>query len=66
MQEATSRAKITGSMKEERKSISLERPEDVRYWTQALGLSEEQLQLMVRMHGRAVEPIREALGKKAA
>ena len=61
MQGATSRA-----MSVDRKTISLERPEDVRYWTQALRLSEEQLRLLVRMHGNAVEPIRTALNKHAA
>ena len=45
--------------------ISLDRPEDVRYWTNFLGLSEEQLRLLVRMHGTAAAPIRAALSAKA-
>ena len=62
MQQATSRAMNT----EERKTIKLETPQDIRYWTQALHLSEEQLRLLVRMHGNAVAPIRAALNKRAA
>ena len=62
MQQATSRAMV----KIEPKTINLETPQDVRYWTQTLGLSEEKLQLLVRMHGKAVEPLRTALSKRAA
>jgi hypothetical protein len=51
---------------QDRKLISLEQPHEVRYWTEALGVSEEQLRMLVKMHGNSVEPIREALNKKAA
>jgi hypothetical protein len=67
MQQATAPAKKSVSnIKVERTTISLSRPEDVRYWTQALNMSEEQLQLLVRMHGTNVEPILAALNRNRA
>jgi hypothetical protein len=62
MQHGTAPAKIPP----QRQTISLDKPEDVRYWTQTLGLSEEKLRLLVRMHGTAVRPIYMALNKKHA
>jgi len=47
-------------------TISLSRPEDIRYWTQALNMGEEQLRLLVRMHGTNVEPILAALNRNRA
>lgn len=50
----------------QRTTISLDRPEDVRYWMESLGLGEEQLRLLVKMHGTAAAPIRTALAAKRA
>jgi hypothetical protein len=67
MQQAAAPAKKSvSSSKVERTNISLSRPEDIRYWTQALGMGEEQLRLLVRMHGTNVEPILAALNRKRA
>jgi hypothetical protein len=63
MQSGTAPAKKTPGP--QRATISLDRPEDVRYWTQTLGMSEERLRLLVRMHGTDAAPIRAALGKRA-
>jgi hypothetical protein len=64
MQQGTAPAKKAPAP--QRQTISLEKPEDVRYWTQALNLSEEKLRLLVRMHGTNVQPIYAALNKKHA
>ena len=66
MQQATSLAPIKKSPKPQPELISLSTPADVRYWMDTFGLGEEQLRLLVRMHGTAAAPIRAALTKKAA
>lgn len=67
MQQATAPAKKKpSSLRVDRTTISLERPEDVRYWTQALGMGEEYLRLLVRMHGTNVQPILAALNRDRA
>ncbi len=62
MQSATALAKKIPAP--HRTTISLDRPEDVRYWMESLGLGEEQLRLLVKMHGTAAAPIRAALSAK--
>ena len=69
MQQATSLAPIkktpkSETLQNERTTISLSTPSDVRYWMQSFDMSEEQLRLLVRMHGTAAAPIRAALGVK--
>ena len=49
----------------DRKLISLNEDYEVRYWTEALGVSEERLRQLVSQHGHSAERIREALGKAA-
>jgi hypothetical protein len=34
---------------------------EVRYWTQALGVSEERLRDLVKRHGNSAKAVREAL-----
>jgi len=60
MQSATAPAKIAP----QRATISLNSREDIRYWMETLGLGEEQLRLLVKMHGTAAAPIRAALSAK--
>ena len=55
--------KRPGSVDE--KLISLNENEEVRYWTQALDISEEKLRQLVKMHGNSAHLIRQALGKDA-
>ncbi len=43
--------------------INIHEPYEVRYWTQELGVSEEQLRQLVKEHGVAVSAVRNALGK---
>ncbi len=62
MQSATAPAKKTPSL--QHNTISLATPADVRYWMNTLGLGEEQLRLLVRMHGTDARPIRAALSAK--
>lgn len=50
---------------QDRSRISLGEDYEVRYWTEALGVSKERLEELVRQHGNSAEKIREAL-KKAA
>ena len=64
MQQATALAPIKKSPKPQPELISLATPADVRYWMDSLGLGEEQLRLLVRMHGTDARPIRAALSAK--
>lgn len=66
MQQATSLAPIKKTPKAERNIISLSTPADVRYWMDSFGMGEEQLRLLVRMHGTDATPIRAALTRKQA
>jgi len=50
---------------QDRTRINLSEEYEVRYWTEALGVSRERLEELVRQHGNSVEKIRAAL-KKAA
>jgi len=43
--------------------ISLGEDWEVRYWTRALGVSEDWLREVVRQHGNSVAAIRRALGR---
>jgi hypothetical protein len=43
---------------QDRTRISLEEEHEVRYWTQALGVSRERLEAAVRAAGHAVEKVR--------
>ena len=49
----------------DRKLISLEEDHEVRYWTKALDVSEEELRRLVHKHGHSAEKIRENLKKTA-
>ena len=51
----------TGSPDRDR--INLEEDYEVRYWTQALGVSEEQLRQAVQQVGSTAEAVRRHLGK---
>ncbi len=50
---------------QDRSRINLSEDYEVRYWTEALGVSRERLEELVRKHGNSAEKIREALGKAA-
>ena len=43
--------------------ISLKEEHEVRYWTRELGVSVEELKVLVAMHGNSANRIRAALGK---
>jgi len=49
----------------DRSRINLNEDYEVRYWTKALGVTEERLRELVREHGNSAEKIREALGRAA-
>ena len=66
MQQATSLAPAKKTPKNEPAVICLATPAEVRYWMNAFDMSEEQLRLLVRMHGAAVAPIRAALSRRRA
>jgi hypothetical protein len=58
--------KTKRGMQQDRKLISLEQDYEVRYWTEALGVSRERLEELVNKHGHSAEKVREALKKEAA
>ena len=43
--------------------ISLTQDHEVRYWTEALDVTEERLRQLVKDHGNSAEAVRSALGK---
>jgi hypothetical protein len=45
--------------------INLNEDYEIRYWTKALGVSEERLRELVRQHGNSADRIRRALGQAA-
>jgi hypothetical protein len=51
---------------QDRSRISLSEDYEVRYWTEALGVSRERLEELVRKHGNSAEKVREALKSEAA
>jgi hypothetical protein len=51
---------------QDRSRISLNEDYEVRYWTEALGVTRERLEELVRQHGNSAEKIREALRQEAA
>jgi hypothetical protein len=49
---------------QDRARISLGEEHEVRYWTQALGVTKEQLAAAVQAVGESVDRVREHLGKR--
>lgn len=47
----------------DRARINLDQDYEVRYWTQALGVSEEELNRLVAKHGNSADAVRKALSK---
>jgi hypothetical protein len=48
---------------QDRKRINVNEPHEVRYWTQALGISEAELRESVKRVGVMAEDVKRALGK---
>lgn len=51
---------------QDRSRISLSDHQTIRYWTESLGVSREQLEQLVQQHGDSAEKIRGILKKEAA
>ena len=51
-------------LKRDRRRIALEQEHEVRYWTEALGVSREELEEAVRNAGSSAEAVREHLASK--
>ena len=49
---------------QDRSRVSLSEEHEVRYWTQAIGVSKEQLAAAVKAVGSSVERVRAHLGKR--
>jgi hypothetical protein len=49
---------------QDRERISLEQPHEVRYWTQALQVSEERLRELVTEVGNSAQAVRDRLGQR--
>ncbi len=45
--------------------ISLSEDWELRYWTKALGVSEDRLRQLVKEHGHSAAKVKQALGKAA-
>jgi hypothetical protein len=50
---------------QDRSRINLSEDYEVRYWTNALGVSEDRLRQLVKEHGSSADAVRKALGKAA-
>jgi hypothetical protein len=50
----------------DRSRIGLSEHQEIRYWTESLGVSREYLEELVQKHGDSAEKIREILKKEAA
>lgn len=50
---------------QDRSRIAMQEPHEVRYWTEALGLNQQQLQELVDRVGNSAAAVREALAKQA-
>lgn len=48
---------------EDKRLISLSEEHEVRYWTKELGVSAEELKVLVAQHGNSADKIRRAVGK---
>ncbi len=48
---------------QDRSRISLSEDYEVRYWTEELGVSKDELARLVHQHGNSAEKIRQALRK---
>jgi hypothetical protein len=51
---------------QDRSRIGLSEHQEIRYWTESLGVSREYLEELVQKHGDSAEKIREILKKEAA
>jgi hypothetical protein len=51
---------------QDRSRIGLSEHQEIRYWTESLGVSREYLEELVHKHGDSAEKIREILKKEAA
>lgn len=51
----------TSKVKRDRARISLEQDYEVRYWTEKLGVSREELERVVREVGHSADAVRERL-----
>lgn len=49
---------------QDRARINVHEEHEVRYWTKALGVSEDELKQLVKEHGVSAERIREALAQR--
>jgi hypothetical protein len=50
---------------QDRARISLDEPHEVRYWTDALNVSEDRLRELVAEVGHSAKAVREKLGQRA-
>jgi hypothetical protein len=50
---------------QDRSRINVSQEHEVRYWTKALGVSEEQLKAAVKSVGNSADKVREHLGKRS-
>ena len=48
---------------EDSSHINLEAEEEVRYWTEKLGVSRERLEQAIKDHGTSLDAVMSALGK---
>jgi hypothetical protein len=51
---------------QDRQRINIHQDYEVEYWTEALGVSRERLEQLVKDHGDRADDVRRALGKQHA
>jgi hypothetical protein len=56
--------KLTKPEQPDRSKINMDRPNEVKYWTRALGVSREELQKAVDKVGNAAASVRKQLGNR--
>jgi hypothetical protein len=54
---------LTKRGQQDRSRIAMQEPHEVRYWTETLGVSKEELQKMVDKVGNSAAAVRQELGK---
>jgi hypothetical protein len=54
---------LTKRAPQDKRFISLKEEHEVRYWTKELGVSVDQLKVLVAQNGNSADAIRAALGK---
>jgi hypothetical protein len=56
--------RVRSGTEQDRKRINLELDRDVKYWIKTLGIDEDELRSLVKIHGHSATIIREMLERR--